>query len=362
MYSQTPDRVACSAPTSFPGAGTCPPSRRPLRAGKRNSLAAATGESAPSIDRVVTLEPALRPPQARDLAWLGEADRYLLDKLLREPFTYVDHPLFHEPQAEPRLFGGPAQLVRDATWFAETQQGGPAEPGGALLDGEAERLLFQRFNYARMRVADLLNEHRERRLSRRTIQLVLGWLHRALMIRGRLAQANIPLVISMARRPQFAGLDANEVMSAGNYALLRSIDRFDWSRGYKFSTYACQGILQRILHVVDATRRYRTRFVSEFDQTLERDDSAARRHLDQEQEWIDDLRDILSDNRAGLTNLERVVVQHRFGLPGSGSEGNPMTLKEIGELMGVTKERIRQVQKRALDKLRLALQREQLAA
>src|SRR5690606_9684946 len=128
----------------------------------------------------------------------------------------------------------------------------------------------------------------------------------------------------------------------------RSIDRFDCSRGFKFSTYACQGILQRILHVVDATRRYRARFVSEFEQTMERDDSAIRRHEAQAAEWVDELRDILSGDRAGLTTLEHAVIQRRFGLSGGPEPGNPMTLKEVGAIMGVTKERIRQIQKRAI--------------
>ncbi|MBI4578377.1 MAG: sigma-70 family RNA polymerase sigma factor, partial [Planctomycetes bacterium] len=140
------------------------------------------------------------------------------------------------------------------------------------------------------------------------------------------------------------------------------IDRFDCSRGFKFSTYACQGILQRIMHVVESTRRYRSRFVSDFDETYEKDDSPLRRHEAQEQDYVDDLRDILARNRARLTDLERDVINRRFGLAGLASEPKPMTLQEIGSIMGVTKERVRQIQKRALRKIRCTIQQDYIAA
>lgn len=313
-------------------------------------------------DRVVTVEPAVLPLSPRCLAWLCESDRYLASKLLSEPFVYVDHPLFRKHDAEEALFGGVAKFAGNASYFTETEHTAPAELGGALLDADSERLLFQRFNYARMRVADLLKNYEGRRMPRVALQRMLAWFHRALMIRGRLTQSNIRLVMSTARRPQFRGLDFNEVISAGNFALLRSIDRFDCSRGFKFSTYACQGIFQRILHVVDSTRRYRRRFVSEFEEALERGDSAVRRHENQAAEWVEELREILRTNRAGLTGLEHTVIQHRFGLAVDSTSGKPMTLKEVGALLGVTKERIRQIQNRALTKLKSAFAQEYLAA
>lgn len=364
MYSQPPG-LACVGPMCSQNApsldpAVCRRTDRPRGRPGGSSNRSATDSSQP--DRVVTIQPAVLPPSPRDFSWLCESDRYLVGKLLSEPFVYVDHPLFRKHGAEEALFGGVAKFAGNASYFTETEQTSPAEIGGALLDADTERFLFQRFNYARMRVADLLKDYEGRRMPRVALQRMLAWFHRALMIRGRLTQANIRLVLSTARRPQFRGLDFNEVISAGNFALLRSIDRFDCSRGFKFSTYACQGIFQRILHVVDSTRRYRKRFVSEFEEALERDDSAVRRHDNQAAEWVEELSDILKANRAGLTGLEHAVIQHRFGLAGVATAGRPMTLKEVGALMGVTKERIRQIQNRALAKLKSALEQEYLAA
>ena len=225
------------------------------------------------------------------------------------------------------------------------------------LDSAGEQLAFQRFNYARMQVALIIRAHRLQRLSLRSIRLLLAWMHRVLDLRSDLAQANMALVIAMSRRTQFQNLDVNEVASAGNYALLRSIDRFDCSRGYKFSTYACQGILQRILHVVESTRRYRDHFASEFDEATERDDSSRRRHDAQQDVWLETIREVVFRNRARLTDLECAVIKWRFGLgEPAAPQPEPMTLQEIGRTMGVTKERIRQIQKRALHKLRCAME------
>jgi RNA polymerase sigma factor (sigma-70 family) len=364
MYSETPGYGIASPATVCAPCSPTVSTRASRRLAAPKPVRVSDPRIATAENRVVCIEPQVVLPSPRDLQWLNESDLYLLQKLVCEPFEYVDHPMFDEPETEASLFGSRAVLSPGSTWFMETDRSRPGTGSGSVLDGESERLLFQQFNYARRRVGLALQAHAKRRMLRPALEEMIAWMHRALMVRGCLAQANIPLVLSMAKRSQFGGQDSSEVLSAGNYALLRSIDRFDWSRGYKFSTYACQGIIQRILHVVDATRRYRNHFVSEYDETLERDDSTVRRHEAQEADWLEELRDVLAANRAGLSALERLVIQHRFGFVGPGTpvETEGKTLKEIGEIMGVTKERVRQIQKRALEKLRGVMERECLAA
>lgn len=314
----------------------------------------------------ITIQPEVRLPGSDELSWLDAADRHLLDKLVCEPLQYMDHSLLHDRRAEQTLFGGVGRLARNATYFKENPLSGyGGVPSQVRLDAAGERLGFQRLNYARMRVGKIMQQYKNRELPRKAICEMLAWMHRALVIRGWLAQANIALVMAMTQRSRFRNLDRNEVVSAGNYALLRSIDRFDWSRGFKFSTYACQGIMQRIMHVVEATRRYRSRFISDFDETLEPDDTSGRRHEAQEQSCVEDLQDILARNRANLTEIEQAVISRRFGLGdySGGTAGRPgMTLQQIGDAVGVTKERIRQIQTRALQKLRVLMERDYLAA
>jgi RNA polymerase sigma factor (sigma-70 family) len=182
------------------------------------------------------------------------------------------------------------------------------------------------------------------------------------MARGQLAQANIGLVAAMAGKVRLAGLDYDEAVSAGNMALLRSIEKFDVSLGFKFSTYACQAIRQHMLSAAKRANRYHNRFTTEYDEAMELSDYNERKVDQVELDCVDELMDILKDNRASLSQTEREVLCKRFALSSQDRRPAPMTLKQIGELIGVTKESVRQIQKRALRKLRLALEREYLAA
>lgn len=149
-------------------------------------------------------------------------------------------------------------------------------------------------------------------------------------------------------------------------ALLRSADKFDCGRGFRFSTYACRAILKSFSRVVIRTSRYRCRFPTEFDPTLERSDHQDRNRDGVELDCIAELKEILQGNRAELTEIERRVLTARFALDNPtddrGQPPRPLTLEQVGFLIGVTKERVRQIQNKALAKLRTALEESILAA
>ncbi|MEZ6241832.1 MAG: sigma factor-like helix-turn-helix DNA-binding protein [Phycisphaerales bacterium] len=67
------------------------------------------------------------------------------------------------------------------------------------------------------------------------------------------------------------------------------------------------------------------------------------------------MRRIVTENSADLTAVERTVIEHRFGLE-SGSQERPMTLEQVGQIIGVTKERVRQIQNKAMEKIKLQLE------
>lgn len=344
MYSQSPARAVASASNALQGQCDRPPEAGPLVCGAG----------------LVAIRADVPLPTVARLQWLDAADRFLLDNLLAHPIEYVDDPVFGHADAEARLFGGTATLAEGSTYFDESEWVTVFSHTSRLTPDE-ERLAFRRYNFARMRVARIIAARAGRAPTRSALRLLLAWLHRALMIRGCIAQANIALAIAMGRRPSFRELDPSEVMSAAHFALLRSIDRFDCSRGFRFSTYACQGILQRILHVAESTRRYRTRFTTDFDEALDRDDSSDRRHEAQRQDRVDMLRACLDSNEARLTPTEREVIRLRFALGVEADETEPMTLQGLGTRMGVSKERVRQIEKRAIAKLRETMDRECVA-
>jgi RNA polymerase primary sigma factor len=294
-----------------------------------------------------------------------EADRDLLLKVLDEPAEFVDHALFKRGNVEKIMFGQKAVLGDGATYFTENHSLDPTfgTPGDSpTLNTSQEILLFQRFNYARMRIARLFEKHQGRCMSFDTLRELLAWAHRATMARAQIVQANIPLVLAMAKRTRLNGLDFNELISEGNFALLRSVDKFDCSRGFKFSTYACRAILKSFSRVALRTSRYRGRFPTEFDPLLEKSDFIDRKRDGVEADCVDEIREILAENRAELNDMERTVIRERFALDAGPDAGRPKTLEQVGQLIGVTKERVRQIQNKALRKIRSILEDNFLAA
>ncbi len=316
-----------------------------------------------------SMTPAVRMPPEEVLVRLSPEDRELLAHLLREPCEYMDDPAFASPAAERQIFGKAARLAGpDATYFSETpsmlREGGRSDATGLTLNSKEERLLFQRFNYARFRVFRILEAHRGKALDFAKTRMLLAWAHRALMARSEIVQANVPLVLAMAKRTRLGNVDFGDLISEGNMALLRSVDKFDCGRGFKFSTYACRAILKSFSRVVMRTSRYRGRFPTEFDPTLEKSDYIEMKRDDVESECVGELRDILNNNLADLSDIEQTVIRERFALDAAPATEPvvPKTLEQVGALIGVTKERVRQIQNKALQKIRAALEESILAA
>ena len=142
-------------------------------------------------------------------------------------------------------------------------------------------------------------------------------------------------------------------------ALLRSVEKFDVSRGFKFSTYACRAILKSFNRLATKTGTYRRRFPREYDPELERSDWDVRKHEIQRDDSIDAVREILARNQARLSDVERTVVMERFAIM---TRGKGKTLAEVGEIVGLTNERVRQIQNIALAKIREALDEGYLVA
>lgn len=294
--------------------------------------------------------PTVLRPTGRQLARLSEQDRRLVLIALSEPLEYVDHPLLHAPGAERRLFGRSRRTVMRPE--SPAGQNG----GSGILAPEAELRLFWQFNYARMRQVRLLRRFSGRRPSLVMLRTLALWARRAAELRGWIVESNLPLVLAMARRAAPMGIDFSDLISEGNFALLRSVDKFDCSRGFKFSTYACRAILKSFSRVMMRNGRYRSRFPVEFEPSLERSDFIERQRQCLEEDCAAQILEILADNRASLNEMEQQVIRERFALDTASADGHSKTLEQVGEMIGVTKERVRQIQNRALRKLRTALE------
>ncbi len=179
------------------------------------------------------------------------------------------------------------------------------------------------------------------------------WVGRYHALRQRLIDANLGLVYDLIGRSRFKMLDRDEMASEGMMALLRAVDTFDPWRGYRFSTYACNAILRAFSRAAARDSRRRALIAGPYDPEFEKSDYPEVRRVDEEKLYVERLNSILDDNQADLTGVERSVLARRFP---DDEDAERATLERIGRQMRVSKERVRQIQLSALNKLRKALE------
>ena len=304
-------------------------------------------------------------PGSAVLSRLSPEDIATLERRLLERVECMFDAYFQQPDAEDTLLG-PLPAASEA--------GGNSDDSGIdLLAGitgralttEQERHLFLRLNYCRYRVMRILREFRGKCLDADAARGLLHWERCTTQTRDDIVRLNVALVLAMARRTKLTGVDYADLVSEGNLALLRSVDKFDCSRGFKFSTYACRAILKSFSRVATRTARYRGHFPTEFDPTLEKGDQVEQKRQNVEEDCVDELKAILGRNLARLSDVEERVIRERFAIDGEFDHvdlARGKTLEQVGTMIGVTKERVRQIQNKSLDKLRVALERGVLAS
>ena len=289
--------------------------------------------------------PATRIPRAM---------RSRVQELMAGNYAFMESPIFKRRGIEKELFTDDAERALPLTdWYQPTRdeaidqamRGAPQ-----LMKTAEERLMFLRFNYAKLRLTVLQRRIARDGLTRPLAEDMVEWHRRFEHYREYLVRTNLALVLAMAKRTRLADVDFAEIVSEGNMALLRAVDKFSIDRGFKFSTYACRAILKAFSRTSMKSSKHRTRFPMEFEPDMERSDWQDRRRDAVEEDCIDELKAIVDRNLADLSNVEETVIRRRFNWEQAEESG--MTLEEVGKIIGVTKERVRQIQNKALAKIR----------
>lgn len=232
--------------------------------------------------------------------------------------------------------------------------------------------------------------------------------------RAHMIEANLRFVVAIGKKYINRGLQFSDIIEEGNLGLIRAVEKFQYQRGFKFSTYASWWIRQSIeraivnqtrtirlpVHIAEIVNSY-MRSVRQLTQSLGRDpqvEEIAKKMKvsvdkvrsisqvvretysldmligDQEEDTLKDIlqdanalspasasedirrREYLDDWLQQLSVIERKIIELRFGM----SDGEPKTLDSIGKEFGLTRERVRQIETQALNKLRVITKRKKI--
>jgi RNA polymerase sigma factor (sigma-70 family) len=224
-----------------------------------------------------------------------------------------------------------------------------------VLSRDQEIDLFRRYNYLKHLVAQERHLLKLSKVSAALLTRLEGDLDEAEEIRTLLVEANLRLVVSIAGRHTSDGAGFLELVSKGNFALIQAVEEFDYTKGFRFSRRAS----------LDIAKEYAKVSGRSTELTPKRAASLASIQRDMRDTTADVLAiertrlDLAEVIRQELDEREQYVILHHFGLTGTSIRKNTKTLRQIGDELSLTKERIRQIELSALQKLRQCLSREQ---
>jgi RNA polymerase primary sigma factor len=275
-------------------------------------------------------------------------------RLLGQALDYIYHASFDNPALEAEILG---PMPGEDEFEANRRQmriprDAPPELAPLyempLLSREQEAHLFRKMNYLKhraYRLRELLDPARARTQELDRIEELQD---QANDVKEQLINCNMRLVVSIAKRHVAQADNFFELLSDGNVSLIRAVEKFDYSRGNKFSTYASWAIMKNFARSIPEEKHRRERYVTGHEELFE----VAPDTRSDEQECLASAEQATHKvNRllALLDPREREIIRMRAGLDNN-SEG--MTLEKIGEKLGITKERVRQLNVRAMKKMR----------
>jgi RNA polymerase primary sigma factor len=216
-----------------------------------------------------------------------------------------------------------------------------------LLTKEEEQYYFRRMNWLKFRAATARGRLDRKRATMRQMREIERWLDEAEAVKSIIITANLRLVVSIAKKFVDANNTFDELVSEGNVALIRSVEKFNFALGNRFSTYATYAIQRIFYRQTKKVWQQRQRFVSD-DASLAGMASSGSGRDRFTPAQVESLKGTFAVFLESLEPREREIVIARFGFDGR----EPRTFRELGSEMGVCKERIRQIQGRAMEKLR----------
>ncbi len=273
-------------------------------------------------------------------------------RILETKLEYIPHSSFDDPAAEAEILA-PVPAPADGKPPRRTKAPKGLPPYLAslyevpLLGREQELHLFRKMNFLKHRASQLRARLVPARARTSDLDEIERLQEEALAVKNQIIRANLRLVVSIAKRHVGPTNNFFELVSDGNMSLIRAVEKFDFSRGNKFSTYASWAIMKNYARTIPEENYRRDRFVTGHEEMFE---AAADTRTDEHEyeSALKRMQDVVKRILGRLDDREQRIIISRFGLGGASEQ----TLEQLGRELGITKERVRQIESRAQEKLR----------
>ncbi len=273
-------------------------------------------------------------------------------QLLEQPVSFVYNECFETKGAEEAIFAESADADQakaakkvkapaDLPPYLKTLYDVP------LLSVKQEYQLFCRYNFLKFKADKCRKQIDPKHPLAKQIKDVESLLLQANVLKNHIVRANLRLVVSIAKRHLRGPLNLFELISDGNISLMRAVEKFDFARGFRFSTYASWAIMRNFARSVPKERYRLDRFATGNEEIL--DIAAGLRSYDPRESNSAEMRETIDVLMQHLTPRERTILTEHYGLD---EAGRTKTFDQLGKRLGISKERVRQIEIQALEKLR----------
>jgi RNA polymerase primary sigma factor len=290
------------------------------------------------------------------------AAEYRAHLLFEQTIEFFESEDFHDSEADQTFLQEPESDELRAIWQdSEVTTDNRPEPGNNLpayladlyacpvLTQPQEQYLFRRLHYLRFKADQLRRTLKAARPNIQLMNQIELTLEESNSAKNALIRFNLRLVVSIAKNHRSPAANFFEMISDGNMTLIRAIEKFDFRRGTKFSTYATWALMRSYARSVPKEGVHQTRFQTGADELLV-DSADERTSIGEDEKRSQDRRVAIESILDQLNDREQEAISLRFALRG---QAEPQTLIQIGERLGVSKERTRQIINAGIEKLRL---------
>jgi RNA polymerase primary sigma factor len=330
---------------SHPDAAIFPKHTGPLDASAKEQIANALQEGTP-VDTIA--KKFNRTPSSV----YRVANEVKAERLMRQPADYMYNAEFDDAKKEAEILG---PMPSEDEFFTKVRAMKAPKDVEAhmahlyerpLLTREQEAHLFRKMNFLKHQLHKLREKIDPTRARVQDLEKVDALQTDIKSVRDLLIECNQRLVHSLATKHMQPGQNLDELKSDANVSIMRAVEKFDYSRGNKFSTYATWAVMKNFARSIPDENTRRQRYMTGADEVFD----ARTDYRTDEQEVLavaDAARERVNKLLEHLDQRTREVIKMRTGLG-----GEAMTLEQIGQHFGITKERVRQINVRGMKLLR----------